>query len=505
MTTLLTIVFMSKKIGSAEPKAVLKQYFGYDDFRPGQSEIIEAIVSGRDVLAILPTGGGKSLCFQVPALCLGGTTIVISPLISLMQDQIANLVKHGINATLINSTLDSAEQAERLQKMAAGVYRFVYVAPEKLGSRVFQQACRQARVRFVALDEAHCLSLWGHDFRPSYLQIIDFLDAVFGEKKRPVIAAYTASATPAVVADILQHGGLRPEALIVQRSFARTNLEIFVKHCRDHHHKLLCILRLLKKHRGQSGIIYVLTRKRAEELVARINQLTRTWRGAPLAYYHGGQESKLRAKIQDDFIAGRVPVIVATNAFGMGVDKPDVRFVIHDQISSNLENYYQEIGRGGRDGEIARCYALVTASDLEINHRFITASRAPREQKQVLRHKLAAIEKYLETAHCRQRQILDYFAEENHVPCGHCDQCQPGSDAFAIDEAEHKDFLSLLQVRKDLARRDRLIATTICTQLALNYAAALGASVWDKPQIVPGFGQGFLQNFARHFARVARD
>ncbi|MDR0463138.1 MAG: ATP-dependent DNA helicase [Pseudomonadales bacterium] len=475
---------------------VLKKYFGYDQFRPGQEEIVESIINGRDVLAILPTGGGKSICFQVPALALGSTTIVVSPLISLMKDQIENLHKRNISATYINSSLTDEEQEQRLVDYQAGKYSFVYVSPEKLRGRKFREISKKVEIKFIAIDEAHCLSMWGHDFRPAYLEVEDFVYEVFKNKKRPVMAAYTATATNLVIKDILENSGLK-EPLVVQKSFARPNLHIKVKHCLDRHHKLLLTLRLLKKHKEQCGIIYVLTRRRAEQLTKILNHYIKHLDIGEIAFYHGGQNSEERSVIQERFLSGEIPIIIATNAFGMGVDKPNVRFVIHDQMSSNLENYYQEIGRGGRDGEVADCYLLYLEGDLRINQRFIDNSKdAFPEQIETLNLKLRVVEKYVAEYACRQQAILNYFDEKCESGCGHCDFCL--KDTLATMSEEKQTFKKLLTIRNLLADQQHLIPSSVCTKLSLAYVAALGVDSLGSEKM-PGLGTGFRKHYLPFF------
>ncbi|MBQ6438259.1 ATP-dependent DNA helicase RecQ, partial [bacterium] len=402
---------------------LLQHHFGYPQYRPGQLDIIDAVTAGRDALAILPTGGGKSVCFQIPGLYLGGTTLVISPLISLMQDQVANLHKRGLSATFLNSTLEPAEAARREQKLLAGDYQFVYLAPEKLVSPRFQKLWRQADIRLIAIDEAHCVSVWGHDFRPSYLQIGATIAQIYAHRLRPPVMALTATANHQAQADIIKFCRLT-NPFIQQQSFARDNLRLCVHRCFNKHDHMLHLLDLLQKYHGQIGIIYALTRHQAEFLAAKINALLP--QSTPVQVYHGGLDKPTRARIQDEFIAGTTPVIVATNAFGMGVDQPHVRFVIHAQISSNLENYFQEIGRGGRDGQLADCYALYRPEDLQISLSFIQADHSLSHKRQrALVHKLRQVDQFLRTHHCRQRFVLDYFDE--HRPgwhCGLCDNCR---------------------------------------------------------------------------------
>ncbi len=482
---------------TAQLEKVLQDHFGYPHFRPGQLEIITALVSGRDVLAILPTGGGKSLCFQIPGLFLGGTTLVISPLISLMQDQVANLEKHDLKATFINSTLTAAQQRERLEAFVRGEYQFVYLAPEKLASKSFQAQCRQAPIRLVAIDEAHCVSVWGHDFRPEYLHIGTHLKAIFTDKRPPIIAL-TATANRLAQADIVRFCHLH-HPYHAQKSFARDNLKLCVSACANEHQKIIRILHVLQKYHGQIGIIYVLTRKHAHQLAHLLNTLFQPH--PPIKVYHGGLDKTERERIQNEFIAGTTPVIVATNAFGMGVDQSHVRFVIHAQISSNLENYFQEIGRAGRDGKIAHAYAFYTPADLEISARFITGNHSLSTlRRRLLIRKLHLVERFLRTHACRQRFILRTFDERRPGwRCGLCDNCSHYQ--FHFDATTVENFHRWQHWRNRLARRFDLLPNSILTDLTLGYLSVIPWKDLPDLTVIPGLGQGFLDRFGQYLPK----
>ncbi len=479
---------MTKK---AHLQKILKQYFNYDDFRAGQLDIILPLINGRDVLAILPTGGGKSLCFQIPGLYLGGTTLVISPLISLMQDQVANLVKKGIKATYLNSSLSLDELKNRMTKVEANYYQFVYLAPEKLKNQSFQKICQKINIPLIAIDEAHCISVWGHDFRPAYLQLKDFLKVICKNKVKPRIAAFTATANLKAQADIKNFSGL-DKPLQIQKSFARNNLKILVHQCFNEHDKILRILYLLQKHHGQIGIIYVLTRKEAKNLANFLNTLRE--KETKIAVYHGGLETKIRAQIQNDFIAEKIPIIVATNAFGMGVDQPHVRFVIHAQISSNLENYFQEIGRGGRDGKLAHCYTLYTKKDLIISANFIKQNKSlSKLRKKILINKLTQVIRYLKTKQCRQKFILNYFDEKIKQNCQLCDHCL--NYKFHYPFWIKQRLLIYQQWRTNLAKNQHLIPSSIITDLSLSYLVLVNWTKLTSLAAIPGIGTGFIKNY----------
>ena len=323
---------------------VLKRYFGYSAFREGQEMLIDSIMKGRDVLGILPTGGGKSICYQVPAMLLDGITIVISPLISLMKDQVMSLMESGISAAYINSSLSQTQVQRVYENLMLGIYKIVYVAPERLASEDFLAIARCLDISLVAVDEAHCISQWGQDFRPSYLRIVDFLQVL---PKRPVVAAFTATATNVVQNDIVRILALKDPVQLIT-GFDRPNLNFEVLRPK---HKLIALRALLTERREKSGIIYCATRNTVELVCEALQE-----DGHLVTRYHAGLSDRERRCNQDDFIYDRKPIIVATNAFGMGINKSNVSFVIHYNMPLSLEAYYQEAGRAGRDGEPADCF-----------------------------------------------------------------------------------------------------------------------------------------------------
>ena len=319
---------------------LLKRYFGYDSFRKGQKDVIDAILSGRDALAVMPTGSGKSICYQVPALLLPGITLVISPLISLMQDQVKSLNEAGIHAAFINSSLTETQIAKALALAARGTYKIIYAAPERLESAGFLEFALHANISMVTVDEAHCISQWGQDFRPGYLKIVDFIQRL---PVRPVVSAFTATATEEVKRDIEVVLRLDdPKAVVT--GFDRENLYYRVEYASGKQ-KDKFVMDYISGHPGESGIVYCATRKNVDELCEKLRG-----QGIPAAGYHAGMDNRTRKDSQDDFIYDRVQVIVATNAFGMGIDKSNVRYVIHYNMPQSMENYYQEAGRAGRDG-----------------------------------------------------------------------------------------------------------------------------------------------------------
>src|ERR1051325_9003906 len=348
----------------------LRQHFGFADFRQGQGEVIAAILEGKDAVVVMPTGSGKSLCYQLPALMFDGATLVVSPLIALMKDQVAALHEFELAATFINSSIAENEQWSRVEALRRGQFKLVYVAPERFRSSRFLEALKSIKVSLFAVDEAHCISTWGHDFRPDYLRLKTVVQALNGEGRRAQTLALTATATPYVRSDIIQQLGLlKPEAFV--SGFDRPNLTIDVVHTEKEREKVARIKRLAKTHQG-SGIIYASTRKSVEQLAADLQV-----QGLSGSAYHAGLSDSARIKAQDDFMAGRTEMIVATNAFGMGIDKPDIRFVAHYQMPGSIEAYYQEIGRAGRDGLPSTCTLFFNYADKRTQDYFIEGSYPP--------------------------------------------------------------------------------------------------------------------------------
>ena len=398
---------------------VLKQYFGYDSFREGQAKLIDSALEGRDVLGIMPTGAGKSLCFQVPALMMEGITLVISPLISLMKDQVGALNQAGIHAAFLNSSLTMNQYYKALSLASKNQYKIIYVAPERLMTEEFLSFVSKVDISIIAIDEAHCVSQWGQDFRPSYLKIGEFIEIL---PKRPVICAYTATATKEVKKDIIELLMLE-EPTVVTTGFDRKNLHFAVRKPKNKYKE---VKDYISDHRKDSGIIYCLTRKLVEEVYENlIND------GIKAAKYHGGLLDKERQDNQDNFIYDRALVMVATNAFGMGIDKSNVRFVIHYNMPRNMENYYQEAGRAGRDGELAECILLYGGQDVITNQFFIEHEfeedeltpdvRALVREKN--REKLKKMTFYCFTNECLRGYILRYFGEYLGNYCGNCSNC----------------------------------------------------------------------------------
>lgn len=398
---------------------VLKQTFGYSSFREGQERLVDSTLSGRDVLGIMPTGAGKSICFQIPALMFPGITIVISPLISLMKDQVTALNAAGIHAAYINSSLTEGQFYKAMEYARKGRYKIIYAAPERLMTETFLALAQEVPISMVAVDEAHCISQWGQDFRPSYLKIVDFIQQL---PVRPVLAAYTATATKAVKEDILCILGLRnPDVLVT--GYDRKNLYFAVEKPKN---KKDALLEYLRKNPEKSGIIYCNTRKNVEEVHHHLVQS-----GYPAVRYHAGLLEEEKRQNQEDFIYDVMPIMVATNAFGMGIDKSNVRFVIHYNMPKDLESYYQEAGRAGRDGEPGECILYYAGQDVKTNEFLIVQQmenqELEREEQELIRERnyerLRKMTFYCFTNECLRDYILRYFGEYRGTYCGNCRNC----------------------------------------------------------------------------------
>ncbi|MGV3043118.1 DNA helicase RecQ [Staphylococcus rostri] len=391
---------------------ILSYYFGYQQFRPGQREIIDHVLSEHHTLGVLPTGGGKSLCYQVPGLKLSGTTLVISPLISLMKDQVDQLKTMGISAAYLNSSQSVKEQQEIEAQLRAGDIKFLYVAPERLEQQRFVSLLRRLSIALVAFDEAHCISKWGHDFRPSYQAVIN---TVLSLPQKFAIVALTATATAEVQQDIMQRLHIHPN-YVVKTSIKRRNL-IFEVNPTYQREKF--VVDYIKRHAQDSGVVYCATRKQVEALHHALEDA-----GVSATFYHAGRTAKEREDAQNDFLYDRTRVVVATNAFGMGIDKSNVRFVIHYNMPGDLESYYQEAGRAGRDGLESECILLFSERDIGLHEYFITSSKADEDYQDKMGEKLTKMIHYTKTKKCLEATLVHYFEPNERLEeCGQCSNC----------------------------------------------------------------------------------
>ena len=491
----------------------LKQYFGYDAFREGQEPLIDALLRGEDVLGVMPTGAGKSVCYQLPALLREGVALVISPLISLMKDQVAALKTAGIPAAYINSSLTFGQQREALRRAALGWYQVVYVAPERLDVPDFLAFAMSATLSLVAVDEAHCVSQWGQDFRPSYLKIVDFIERL---PVRPPVGAFTATATPQVKTDIVDMLRMRDPQIAVT-GFDRPNLHFAnVKP----NSKYDALLALLARHEGESGIVYCQTRKTVEEVCERLRA-----DGFAATRYHAGLADDERMRNQDDFQYDRATVIVATNAFGMGIDKSNVSFVAHYNMPRSLESYYQEAGRAGRDGSPAECVLLYGGQDVMtarwmLEHSEPNPDLTPEEQAALYQRdveRLRQMTLYSTSRKCLRQAILRYFGENSPARCGNCSVCagEPFEEAtvpkltptlnlakrigLAKDVADPQLYEELKELRLRLASEKRVPAYVIFTDATLRDMTVRRPHSWDDLLQVNGVGEGKRERYGDAF------
>ncbi len=436
---------MEKTTEKAEQ--VLKQYFGYDKFREGQEKIIHSILEGKDALGIMPTGAGKSICYQVPALMLEGITLVISPLISLMKDQVSALNQAGIHAAFINSSLSFRQTLLALRYAKEGRYKIIYVAPERLETEEFLDFALQSPISMLTVDEAHCISQWGQDFRPSYLKIMDFVVKL---PKRPIISAFTATATKEVREDIICILNLEnPEILLT--GFDRKNLYFSVQTPKN---KYQTILEYIKINPNKSGIVYCSTRKNVEDVTERLQK-----DGISVTKYHAGLSDEERQHNQDEFIYDQKQVMVATNAFGMGIDKSNVRYVLHYNMPKNMESYYQEAGRAGRDGTPAECILFYSGQDVITNQYFIEMEKENEEMdeeaKKLVRERdkerLKRMTFYCFTNDCLREYMLRYFGEYGSNYCGNCSNCMTQFEEVDVTEISRDIIGCVLKVGRDMA------------------------------------------------------
>lgn len=476
---------------------LLKEYFGYDTYRKGQEEVIDGILSGRDVLGIMPTGAGKSVCYQIPALMFSGITIVISPLISLMQDQVASLNQAGIHAAYLNSSLTYRQYLTALKYARSGRYKIIYVAPERLETTEFLAFAMHADISMVCVDEAHCVSQWGQDFRPSYLRIIEFIAQL---EKRPVVSAFTATATCDVRDDIIRILQLK-DPMILTTGFDRSNLFFQTERPKD---KFEALKRHMRAFKGQSGVIYCLTRKTVEEVCEKLIR-----EGYPATRYHAGLTPEERKENQEAFIYDTKPIMVATNAFGMGIDKSNVRYVIHYNMPKNMEGYYQEAGRAGRDGEPSKCILLYSPQDIAVNRYFIENNNRNEEltqdEQEFIRKqdekRLQQMSMYCVTHKCLRTYILNYFGERGPANCGGCSNClspEGKANAARIQTIRRSDgendqelFDALRALRLQIAREKKIAPYQIFSDKTLKDMCKIRPE--NKMQFMSVPGVGFMK------------
>lgn len=461
----------------ATPEQVLKDNFGFKTFRSGQKEVISRVINGKNVLAVMPTGGGKSLCYQIPALVKPGVTLVVSPLISLMKDQVDALRQNGIAAAAINSTIPQEEVNPILRQVYEGQVKLIYVTPERLNMEYFRYQLNFLPIDLVAIDEAHCISQWGHDFRPAYRQLKEAIDQL---KSRPNILALTATATPAVQEDIGQQLAIEKDNFIIT-SFARPNISFRVVHPEKSTRRY--IREYLKAHAQEAGIIYVNTRQGVDELTTYLLE-----HHFAVAGYHAGMDAATRARVQDDFQFDRVNTIVATSAFGMGIDKSNVRFVIHATAAQNIESYYQEAGRAGRDGLPSEAVLIYHPNDLRQYRWFIDQSTADDDYRDLQYQKLQAVANYASTPECLQQYIVRYFGQDC-PPCGHCSNC---TDQRNVQDITTESKQVLVMVQELHGRFGKGVVAQALTGSHSQRMNEIGA-----PQL-PSFGA--LRNFSKQEA-----
>lgn len=484
---------------------ILKEYFGYDSFRPAQEEIVRALVSGRDCLTVMPTGAGKSLCYQIPALAAEGITIVVSPLISLMTDQVQRLISAGVRGAYINSALTPRQVQLATENAKRGVYKIIYVSPERLLTESFLGFAAEADISLLAVDEAHCISQWGQDFRPGYLRINEFISRL---PRRPTVAAFTATATNRVRGDIKDRLGLI-DPLTVTTGFDRPNLYFETN---TEPPKQAFLLRYLPKHRDESGIIYCSKRSETEQLASLLRH-----EGFSAAPYHAGLKDEQRKSTQEDFISDRIRIITATTAFGMGIDKPDVRFVVHYSIPASIEDYYQQAGRAGRDGKKSECILLFDPTDAGFQRFLLTRPTeddplTPSQRRECTDGALDRLDSMVNYATsktvCLRRKLLGYFGENSPARCDNCSVCLGTIRSRAVQPHIPPDDKLLAALRKYVRREAMMRGIPpylIAGEKELESLAAQKPMSVSELRDIAGFNADRVRLYGDGLIKVIRD
>lgn len=500
-------------------KETLQRYFGFADFRPGQLAIVLSILNKQNTLAILPTGGGKSICFQVPGLIFPGVSIIISPLISLMKDQVDHLLAKNITATFINSQLDKNIIEQRIAGLYQNQYKFLYLAPERLNNKNIIELCLKIKISMICVDEAHCISMWAHQFRPAYKKIPEFLKKIEKKEEKIVISAFTATATSLVKKEIKEFLELEP-CQEFSSSFLRENLLFHNLICHNQAEKNIYLIKILKMYPQENAVIYCSTRAACEKLCLLLRSLQPN---LAVAFYHGGMEKAARQNTQDQFLAGDLQIIIATNAFGMGVDKADVRLVVHYQVPANLENYYQEAGRAGRDGQASYCYLLYNEQDLLIQRGLLAKSYQdqPQHPRQAIElDKIKKMKSYALSKTCLEQIIENYFKAEKistknnqkrsdksrNLPnkaiknCQHCYLClnlQLYLDQEEIDHIQHllminQQLTRVISQQYSLFKKQAFLLPCVYHQQTIE-ALAITRQKFQAQSLLPGIGSAYFQ------------
>lgn len=481
---------------------ILKSVFGYSSFRTGQKEIAENLIKGNDVLAVMPTGAGKSLCYQIPALKMDGITIVVSPLISLMTDQVRSLIQCGIRAAYLNSTLTQKQYYKAIKNAENYTYKIIYVAPERLLTDSFLSFAKSVNISLIAVDEAHCISQWGQDFRPSYLNIKDFINSL---PQKPVVGAFTATATDKVKRDIIK--GLNLDSpYTITTGYNRKNLYFSVKRPYE---KMDELIKTVKEHKNECGIIYCISRKTVDELEYFLNL-----KGYSVTKYHAGLSDVERTHNQEEFIRGNKNIMVATNAFGMGIDKPDVRYVLHYNMPMSMEAYYQEAGRAGRDGKAAQCIMLYSPQDYRTNEFLINLidenESLTKDEKDDIKakdmYKLDKMKAYALSKRCLREYILNYFGERTKPECEYCSNCMNSGQIKGYTPNEVRELYNRLKsITIEIAKHEHISTYSVVNDAVLMDMAIKKPKTLDEMKKVEGMGSYKIKRYGEIYLRIINE